>query len=97
MMAMGDHFHRPLLRRFIAANGVYPTGTLVGLTDGRRGRVIRQTDDPARPVVRPEGELPPETAAAEVDLSREVELAVVGAPEDPVDRLYEPEGAGVGC
>ncbi|MEN8150452.1 MAG: HD domain-containing phosphohydrolase [Planctomycetota bacterium] len=54
MMSMAGHFHPQFLRRFIEVNGVYPSGQLVALSDGRNARVIRQSPELLKPVVRPD-------------------------------------------
>ena len=52
MMDMGDAFDRRLLRRFIAAVGVYPQGTRLLLSDGREATVVAQTELVQAPRVR---------------------------------------------
>lgn len=52
MMSMKNHFDPVLLRRFIAANGVYPIGSLVKLSTGEVARVMKQNDDPHKPVIK---------------------------------------------
>jgi HD-GYP domain-containing protein (c-di-GMP phosphodiesterase class II) len=51
MIGMGDAFDRSLLRRFIVANGVFPSGSQVRLSNGEQARVLQQTGDLLRPVV----------------------------------------------
>ena len=51
MLAMGDKLDRPLLRKFIESNGVYPVGQLVEMLDGRLAVVRSLTQDPLRPLV----------------------------------------------
>lgn len=47
------HFNETLVHRFIHAVGIYPTGTLVRLTDGMLGVVVEQNPgDLLRPTVR---------------------------------------------
>ncbi len=54
MISMQDQFDPELLRRFIAATGVYPTGSPVELSDGSKGRVHKQTEVIDRPIVEVE-------------------------------------------
>lgn len=51
MVDMGDAFDRPLLKRFILANGTYPAGSQVQLSTGEQARVLHQSQDLTRPVV----------------------------------------------
>lgn len=52
MLTMDGAFDRGLLRRFIEINGVYPVGCRVELSDGRTGRVAKQTRVLTRPQVQ---------------------------------------------
>jgi HD-GYP domain-containing protein (c-di-GMP phosphodiesterase class II) len=58
MAAMRDHFDPRLLRRFVAVNGVYPTGSVVTLDSGDLARVEWQTADPLAPALRLDGTAP---------------------------------------
>ena len=52
MLTMDGAFDRGLLRRFMEINGVYPVGCRVELSDGRSGRVAKQTRVLTRPQVQ---------------------------------------------
>ena len=52
MMSMEGHFHPRFLRRFIEINGVYPSGQILKLSDGREARVVRQSPVLLKPVVQ---------------------------------------------
>ncbi len=89
MLESPGAFDPALLRRFIAVTGAYPSGSEVELSDGTIARVIAQTREILRPVVRLErassGEPLDERDRAGVDLSSpDGELRVV--------RLLEKEG-----
>jgi HD-GYP domain-containing protein (c-di-GMP phosphodiesterase class II) len=51
MVGMQDHLDRDLLRRFVAVNGIYPTGLRVRLSTGEQARVQAQTEDLSTPRV----------------------------------------------
>lgn len=74
MMSMEGHFEPSLLRHFVAANGIYPVGSRVRLSNDRIGRVEAQTGDLVRPVVvtesTAEGETLHEEDAVRIDLSK---------------------------
>jgi len=74
MMAMKGQFDPRHLKRFIRANGIYPTGQVLRLDTGETTRVVRQTGDLLRPAVRvltdPAGEPLGEGAEWEIDLSQ---------------------------
>ena len=54
MFNMEDHFDPGILRRFVHVNGIYPTGSLVELSNGMRARVHSQSEEVAGPVVEME-------------------------------------------
>ena len=87
MMDQKGHFDAELLRRFIAINGIYPTGSFVELSDGRRARVERQGRSLQEPVTRlcsgPGGE--PLPLSEQLDVALDLE----SAPELHIDRLLE--------
>jgi len=56
MLGMQGAFDQALLGRFIAANGLFPTGIRVRLSDGRAARVYRQSRRIDRPLVALEGD-----------------------------------------
>lgn len=74
MLSMDGHFHRPLLRRFIELNGIFPNGSRVRLSTGETARVESQTDAPALPIVTvestPDGDPLDETERRTLDLRR---------------------------
>ena len=51
MIAMGDKLDQAMLQRFIEVNGIYPTGQLVELDNGKVAVVRDQADDPLAPKV----------------------------------------------
>jgi putative nucleotidyltransferase with HDIG domain len=74
MLDSSGAFDPALLRKFIASTGCYPVGSEVALSDGACARVLRQTADLRRPVVRlelsVEGEPLDERDRVAVDLSQ---------------------------
>ncbi len=82
MVEMGDHLLPPMLRRFIAVNGLFPTGSRVQLQTGEMARVDAQTDRPERP--RVEIETTPDGAELAVLDRRLVDLR---RPPGGVDRV----------
>jgi len=88
MMSMKGHFHPRFLRRFMEVTGIYPSGQIVQLSDGREAQVIRQSDGLLEPVVRiltdPGGARLAPDDQPEIDLSdprREETLTVAEALE----------------
>lgn len=51
MIGMGEVLDQVLLKQFIRAIGIYPSGSHVEFEDGRRGRVVRQSTDLVGPLV----------------------------------------------
>ena len=72
----GGMYDPDMLKTFVWAASLYPLGSDVKLSDGRRVRVIAATDDPKSPVVRtiPDGAGPEET----IDLSKNRHVSVAG-------------------
>jgi len=68
---MYDH---NLLKTLVFSASLYPLGSSVQLTDGRRARVVSATSDPKRPVVKAASA---DGSEETIDLSAHPELAVV--------------------
>lgn len=51
MFSMKGHFESGILRRFVNVNGIYPTGSLVQLSNGMQTRVHGQSGDIRAPIV----------------------------------------------
>jgi putative nucleotidyltransferase with HDIG domain len=82
MISMKNHFDPVLLRRFIASNGIFPIGSLVQLSTGEQARILKQTADPHKPIIKIEfDELGSELGPDET-LIRDLNGAVGGPPSE---------------
>ncbi|GAB4149103.1 MAG: hypothetical protein Fur0037_17420 [Planctomycetota bacterium] len=107
MLRQPRDFDPEWLSVFVRTLGLFPLGSRVTLDDGSMGQVIRQTDDPRRPVVKlllgPDGEDLVPDAPDEVAIGRDRRIAEVLAhdrsvplpDEDPCDPqiLTQPFGS----
>ena len=63
----GVHFDYDVVAAFLRSFNPYPVGTMVSLSDGRHGVVVRHNTNVLRPVVRIRGD----NSAEEIDLSND--------------------------
>lgn len=80
----GAHFDLDVTQAFLRAFNPYPVGTLVTLSDGRHGSVIKDNDNVLRPVIRIMGG----SGGEEVDLMNDfrfLTLSVAGIYNGEVD------------
>lgn len=80
----GTHFDLEVAKAFLRAYNPYPVGTLVSLSDGRHGSVVRNNENVLRPIVRIMGG----TGGEEIDLMNDfrfLTLSVTGLYEGDID------------
>lgn len=80
----GTHFDLEVAKAFLRAYNPYPVGTLVSLSDGRHGSVVKNNEIVLRPVVRIMGG----TGGEEIDLMNDfrfLTLSVTGLYEGDID------------
>lgn len=80
----GTHFDLEVTKAFLRAYNPYPVGTLVSLSDGRHGSVVKNNEIVLRPVVRIMGG----TGGEEIDLMNDfrfLTLSVTGLYEGDID------------
>ena len=80
----GTHFDLDVTKAFLRAYNPYPVGTLVSLSDGRHGSIVKNNENVLRPVVRIMGG----TGGEEIDLMNDfrfLTLSVTGLYEGDID------------
>jgi len=76
--AGGGMYDHSLLKTLVFSASLYPPGSSVRLSDGRRARVVAATSDPKRPVVKATAA---DGSEETIDLSRHLQVAIARQEE----------------